>query len=47
MKSTKTFADSGNMVFENDRLILMDGKNSGEVFIATEQGFFGKHFEKT
>lgn len=30
------------MVFENDRLILMDEKNSGEVFIATKQGFFWK-----
>lgn len=45
-KIHKTFADSGNMVFENDRLILMDGENSGEVVIATEQGFLGSTLKK-
>ena len=45
-KVAKTYANSGNMVCKNDRLILMDGENSGEVFLANENGFLGSTLKK-
>lgn len=36
----KSLTNGGNMVSANDRLILMDGENSGEIFIANEKGFW-------
>ena len=45
-KIAKIYANSGNMVCKNDRLILMDGENSGEVFIANENGFLGSTLKK-
>ncbi|WP_069723527.1 restriction endonuclease subunit S [Helicobacter jaachi] len=42
----KKFGDSGNFVSINDRLILMDGENSGEIFIARENGYLGSTLKK-
>ena len=42
----KKLAKSGNFVSKNDRLILMDGENSGEIFIASENGFLGSTLKK-
>lgn len=37
--------DSGKFVSKDTRLILVDGENSGEVFIATEDGYMGSTFK--
>ncbi len=37
--------DSGKLVQKDTRLILVDGENSGEVFIATEDGYMGSTFK--
>ncbi len=42
----KSLTNGGNMVSANDRLILMDGENSGEIFIANEKGFLGSTLKK-
>ncbi len=42
----KYLINGGNMVSANDRLILMDGENSGEIFIANEKGFLGSTLKK-
>ncbi|EAJ8897351.1 hypothetical protein BVH44_02295 [Campylobacter upsaliensis] len=45
-KGDKKLANSGNFVNANDRLILMDGENSGEIFITKEKGFLGSTLKK-
>ncbi|MCX2683854.1 restriction endonuclease subunit S, partial [Campylobacter sp. MIT 21-1685] len=45
-KTNKILVSNGNMVFAKDRLILMDGENSGEIFIANENGFLGSTLKK-
>lgn len=42
----KSLTNGGNMVFANDRLILMDGENSGEIFVPKEDGFLGSTLKK-
>lgn len=37
--------DSGKFVRKGTRLILVDGENSGEVFLATEDGYMGSTFK--
>ncbi len=37
--------DSGKFVSKDTRLVLVDGENSGEVFIATEDGYMGSTFK--
>ena len=44
--NNKQLASNGNMVCMGDRLILMDGENSGEIFIASEKGFLGSTLKK-
>ncbi|EAJ3002211.1 hypothetical protein GPI07_03300 [Campylobacter upsaliensis] len=45
-KGDKKLANSGNFANANDRLILMDGENSGEIFITKEKGFLGSTLKK-
>ena len=45
-KGDKKLANSGNFANVNDRLILMDGENSGEIFITKEKGFLGSTLKK-
>ena len=43
-KKEKTTLASGNLVENNEKIILVDGENSGEVFTAPEQGYLGSTF---
>ncbi|EAK0965133.1 hypothetical protein A0Y90_01560 [Campylobacter upsaliensis] len=45
-KGDKKLENSGNFANANDRLILMDGENSGEIFITKEKGFLGSTLKK-
>lgn len=40
-----TILESGKFVRKGTRLILVDGENSGEVFLATEDGYMGSTFK--
>ncbi|MCR2066689.1 restriction endonuclease subunit S [Campylobacter helveticus] len=42
----RKLASRGNLANINDRLILMDGENSGEIFITKEKGFLGSTLKK-
>ena len=44
-KISATFMNSGKFVKKGTRLILVDGENSGEVFLATEDGYMGSTFK--
>ena len=44
-KTTPTYLNNGIEVFPNDFLILVDGENSGEVFISKENGYLGSTFK--
>ncbi len=44
-KTNPTYLNSGIEVFPNDFLILVDGENSGEVFINKENGYMGSTFK--
>ncbi|MBQ8546039.1 MAG: restriction endonuclease subunit S [Clostridia bacterium] len=44
-KIEATFLTSGEFVKKGTRLILVDGENSGEVFLATEDGYKGSTFK--
>ena len=44
-KISATFLNSGKFVKKDTRLILVDGENSGEVFLATEDGYMGSTFK--
>lgn len=41
-----TYRTSGEVVFEGDRIILVDGENSGEVFDVLYEGYLGSTFKK-
>ena len=40
----KIFQDSGNFILAGTKIILVDGENSGEIFIAPEDGYMGSTF---
>ena len=40
-----TFYESGEMVTKGEKVILVDGENSGEVFIEPEDGIIGSTFK--
>jgi len=40
-KTQKTLLTNGNIVKVNEKVILVDGENSGEVFIVPELGYLG------
>ena len=44
-KTSPTYLDNGIEVFPNEFLILVDGENSGEVFINKENGYMGSTFK--
>lgn len=44
-KIEATILDKGKYVVKGTRIILVDGENSGEVFIATEDGYMGSTFK--
>ena len=44
-KAAPTIKDEGKFVSRGTRLILVDGENSGEVFLATEDGYMGSTFK--
>ena len=45
-KSLPTYFDSGRFVQTNDNIILVDGENSGEVFIVPHDGYMGSTFKQ-
>ena len=44
-KNEKTFLDNGIIVNEGEKVILVDGENSGEVFIVPYRGYMGSTFK--
>ena len=44
-KAEATILNEGKYVAKGTRLILVDGENSGEVFVATEDGYMGSTFK--
>ena len=45
-KSSPTYLTEGVETFENEYIILVDGENSGEVFLNKENGYLGSTFKK-
>lgn len=41
-----SYTDKGNLASSGDVLILVDGENSGEVFLCSESGYMGSTFKK-
>lgn len=44
-KTLETFLNSGKVVEKNQKVILVDGENSGEVFIVPFRGYLGSTFK--
>lgn len=44
-KTEKTIVDNGIIVSEGEKVILVDGENSGEVFIVPYRGYMGSTFK--
>ena len=44
-KNDKTYLDNGIIVNEGEKVILVDGENSGEVFIVPYRGYMGSTFK--
>ncbi len=45
-KKEPEFRDTGVVLYENDYVILVDGENSGEIFIVKSTGIMGSTFKK-
>ena len=45
-KSSETIAEQGNLVYKGDNIMLVDGENSGEVFIVPQGGYMGSTFKQ-
>lgn len=45
-KSSATFIEKGKFVYAGDNIILVDGKNSGEVFFVPHDGYMGSTFKQ-
>jgi len=45
-KADGTFLTEGNLVAKGDYVILVDGENSGEVFVAPQDGYMGSTFKR-
>ena len=45
-KSSKTIAEQGKLVHKGDNIVLVDGENSGEVFIVPQDGYMGSTFKQ-
>lgn len=44
-KSSGTIAEQGKLVHKGDNIVLVDGENSGEVFIVPQDGYMGSTFK--
>ena len=45
-KSSGTNIEQGRLVYKDDNIILVDGENSGEVFIVPQDGYMGSTFKQ-
>ena len=45
-KSSATIIEKGKFVYAGDNIILVDGENSGEVFIVPQDGYMGSTFKQ-
>ena len=45
-KSSETIVEQGKIVYKGDNIMLVDGENSGEVFIVPQDGYMGSTFKQ-
>ena len=45
-KSSETIVEQGKLVYKGDHIMLVDGENSGEVFIVPQDGYMGSTFKQ-
>ena len=45
-KSSGTIVEQGKLVYKGDNIVLVDGENSGEVFIVPQGGYMGSTFKQ-
>ena len=45
-KSSATIVEKGKFVYARDNIILVDGENSGEVFLVPQDGYMGSTFKQ-
>ena len=45
-KSSGTVVEQGKLVYKGDNIVLVDGENSGEVFIVPQDGYMGSTFKQ-
>ena len=45
-KSSGTIIEQGKLVYKGDNIVLVDGENSGEVFIVPQDGYMGSTFKQ-
>ena len=45
-KSSETIVEQGKFVYKGDNIMLVDGENSGEVFIVPQDGYMGSTFKQ-
>ena len=45
-KSSETVVEQGKLVYKGDNIMLVDGENSGEVFIVPQDGYMGSTFKQ-
>ena len=45
-KSSETIVEQGKLVYKCDNIMLVDGENSGEVFIVPQDGYMGSTFKQ-
>lgn len=45
-KSSATIVEKGQFVYTGDNIILVDGENSGEVFLVPQDGYMGSTFKQ-
>ena len=46
VKISETIAEHGKLVHKGDNIVLVDGENSGEVFIVPQDGYMGSTFKQ-
>ena len=45
-KSSEAIVEQGKLVYKGDNIMLVDGENSGEVFIVPQDGYMGSTFKQ-
>ena len=45
-KSSETIVEQGKLVYKGDNIMLVDGENSGEVFVVPQDGYMGSTFKQ-